>query len=161
MNSFLNPVELSIAPKLLRFANYLIDVVAFLLFILIIMIVLLLFQVDVVTFFNQNPLFDRILTAIFYFAFMSFQELIFKGRSIGKFITGTIAVTEDGSQMEIGKILNRNICRLIPFDALSYFGNTGWHDSISKTRVVNKKEFDKLQLKKDSIDQIGQIADPI
>ncbi len=155
MNSFLNPVELSIAPKLLRFANYLIDILAFLLFFLIIMIILVLFQVDVVTFFDENPLLDRILSAFFYFAFMSFQEFIFKGRSIGKFITGTIAVTEDGSQMEIGKLLNRNICRLIPFDALSYFGNTGWHDNISKTRVVNKKEFEQNRMRFNTIDQIG------
>jgi len=37
-------------------------------------------------------------------------------------------------------IAQRTLCRLIPFDALSFLFNdsVGWHDTLSKTRIVNK-----------------------
>lgn len=72
---------------------------------------------------------------IFYY---SFSEGIF-GRSLGKFITGTIVVDENGQKPSFGTIFKRTLCRLIPFDALSFLGSRGWHDSISDTYVVNKK----------------------
>jgi len=110
----------------------------------------------VINFFDSYPFLDNIVSALLYFLFMSFQEIIFKGRSVGKFVTGTMAVMEDGAEIEINKSFNRNICRLIPFDGLSFFGNLGWHDSISKTRVVNKKEFEQMKIKNSSIDEIGK-----
>ncbi|MCY1461177.1 hypothetical protein D9M71_788050 [compost metagenome] len=38
----------------------------------------------------------------------------------------------------------RTLCRLIPFDALSFLGKSEriWHDSISKTFVVEKKDLE-------------------
>lgn len=155
MNSFLNPVDLSIASKALRLANYLIDVIAFLIFFIIIFIVVTLFGVDMELFFAENPFIDRILSAVMYFLFMSLQEIIFKGRSLGKFLTGTVAVNENGEPMDVQKTFIRNLCRLIPFDGFSFLGTLGWHDKVSKTRVVMKKEFEKHQLDTNSIDQIG------
>lgn len=62
-----------------------------------------------------------------------------KGRTIGKMITGTRAVSEDGSMLGIGKASIRTLCRLIPFDALSALGGHPWHDSVSKTMVVKTR----------------------
>lgn len=82
---------------------------------------------------------------------------IFFARTVGKFITKTMVVTEDGEKPDSQTILTRTLCRCIPFDALSFLGSgRGWHDSISKTYVVNK---DALKEKKDlfySFDEIGK-----
>lgn len=60
------------------------------------------------------------------------------GRSIGKYATKTKVVTEDGEKPSLKAILIRSLCRYIPFDAFSFLGSdaNGWHDSISKTKVV-------------------------
>ncbi len=60
------------------------------------------------------------------------------GKTIGKFITRTKVVKEDGSRPTSVNILGRSLCRLIPFDAFSYLGgNPGWHDTIPKIYVIN------------------------
>jgi len=60
------------------------------------------------------------------------------GRSIAKFITKTKVVDENGEQPNFNTILLRSLCRFIPFEAFSFLGseNTGWHDRLSKTRVI-------------------------
>ncbi len=65
---------------------------------------------------------------------------IFSARTIGKFITQTIVVDENGEKPNHERILVRSLCRLIPFEMFSFLGMParGWHDSISKTYVVNK-----------------------
>lgn len=65
---------------------------------------------------------------------------IFSSRTIGKFITQTIVVDENGEKPNHERILVRSLCRLIPFEMFSFLGMParGWHDSISKTYVVNK-----------------------
>jgi len=67
------------------------------------------------------------------------------GRSIGKLITGTKVVTENGSKPSFMNFVGRNLCRLIPFDGLSFLmkNNRGWHDSISKTWVVKSSYLTK------------------
>ncbi len=60
------------------------------------------------------------------------------GRTLGKLITGTKVVDEQGNMPQPERILLRSLCRYIPFDAFSFLGGdgTGWHDTLSKTRVV-------------------------
>jgi uncharacterized RDD family membrane protein YckC len=67
------------------------------------------------------------------------------GKSVGKFITQTTVVTENGEKPSFVNILGRNLCRFIPFEAFSFLGSkaSGWHDSISKTRVVQDKLFNQ------------------
>ncbi len=67
----------------------------------------------------------------------------FFGRSVGKFITGTVVVDENGVKINLGSALKRSLCRLIPFDGLSFFGSRGWHDSITETYVVEKKALEE------------------
>lgn len=66
-------------------------------------------------------------------------EYVFQ-RTPGKFLTGTKVVAIDGTKPTIKAILIRTLCRFIPFEFISYLGSNkfGMHDSISKTRVVNK-----------------------
>lgn len=155
MNSFLDPVEFSLASKWKRFVNFLID---YIIFIIIYFIFRNYISFILGSIYWGNPLAQLLIDWFFYFSFMALQEILFKGRSIGKFITGTRTVTVDGNEPAIQTYLLRSVCRLVPFEPLSYFGETGWHDAWSKTRVVNVREFNQNQIKFNSIDQIGKIG---
>jgi uncharacterized RDD family membrane protein YckC len=63
------------------------------------------------------------------------------GQTLGKIVTGTRVVSMDGSRPSFGQILGRTFCRLIPFEAFSFFAQdaVGWHDSIPQTRVVRTR----------------------
>lgn len=66
------------------------------------------------------------------------MEGAFNGKTIGKYLTKTRALREDGSPLGWDKAFVRSLCRLIPFEGFSYLGSNllGWHDTISKTMVV-------------------------
>jgi uncharacterized RDD family membrane protein YckC len=82
-------------------------------------------------------------------------EYFSKGRSLGKYITGTKVVMTDGNEPTLSDYFMRNIIRLVPFDALSFFGENGWHDSWSDTRVINIKNYEAERQAKNEIDAIG------
>jgi uncharacterized RDD family membrane protein YckC len=66
-------------------------------------------------------------------------EAATKGRTLGKMLTNTTAITQDGSPFTFKHALLRSLCRLIPFEPLSaLFGYMPWHDSLTKTAVVKK-----------------------
>ena len=133
-------VELDIADGGRRFANYLIDRI--------------LSQVlaggAIVLFesapkpFEENTSYEVMSFALIYlliFGYYTVMEGVFNGKTLGKFITRTRAVREDGSSLDWEKAALRSVCRLIPFDALSFmFADVGWHDKLSKTRVVNDRK---------------------
>ncbi len=65
-----------------------------------------------------------------------------QGRSIAKFMTRTKVLSEDHTTPTFRQIHIRSWCRLIPFEAFSFLGKkpTGWHDTISKTIVVDESK---------------------
>jgi uncharacterized RDD family membrane protein YckC len=79
------------------------------------------------------------------------------GRSFGKLITGTVVVNKNGLRPTFESILIRTFCRLIPFDGLSFLGKSGriWHDSLSKTYVVNRKALKEEMKLFSDLDLIG------
>lgn len=74
--------------------------------------------------------------------YLIFESLF--ARTMGKIITGSIVVNENGLKPNFKIICIRTVCRLIPFDLFSFLGKSGrfWHDSISKTYVVEKKDLE-------------------
>lgn len=74
------------------------------------------------------------------FSYYVFFESIWK-KTPGKWITKTKVVMRDGSEPSVGNIAIRSFARLIPFEALSFFGERpiGWHDKLSETLVVSDK----------------------
>jgi uncharacterized RDD family membrane protein YckC len=58
------------------------------------------------------------------------------GANAGKLLSGTVVVNEAGGKPTIGQVFARTLCRFIPFEAFSFLGKRGWHDSIPKTHVV-------------------------
>jgi uncharacterized RDD family membrane protein YckC len=66
------------------------------------------------------------------------SETAMKGRTIGKLVTGTIAITQNGTAFTVKHAFMRSLCRIIPFEPFSGFGYMPWHDSMTKTSVVKK-----------------------
>lgn len=108
---------------------------------------------------NVNSFVERIVSsailAICYFA----TETLLKGRSVGKFVTKTKVVLQDGSNPSTIDYLKRSFSRIIPFEAFSFLGaeGRGWHDTISKTYVV---DIEKLEIKMNSSNSLDQIGVP-
>lgn len=132
-NELQNP-ELHLASQGKRFANYLIDRIG--VYIIVFMIIPIL----------DNGLMDLdadlsalgglliIFAVLGYWTFFEY----FLGKTPAKFITQTKVVTKEGYRISFATAVGRTLCRFIPFDALSFlFSSVGWHDSISRTRVVN------------------------
>lgn len=70
-----------------------------------------------------------------YLLYYTICEKAFRGYTLGKLITGTRAIREDGGELTFKDALLRSLSRLVPFEALSGFGRP-WHDSWTKTQVV-------------------------
>lgn len=78
---------------------------------------------------------SQIVTFIYYLIF----EGATRGRTLGKIMTNTSAITQDGTPFSYKHALTRTLCRFIPFEMLSaLISYLPWHDSISKTAVVRK-----------------------
>lgn len=79
-------------------------------------------------------------------------------RSIGKYITKTMVVDEHGVKLSSEKAFIRSLCRLIPFDIFSFLNANarGWHDTVSKTYVVDVQKFQSYQRSTIELDQLGK-----
>jgi uncharacterized RDD family membrane protein YckC len=87
---------------------------------------------------------DLYFTSLFYNYMMYTLYYIlmeqFTGKTIGKMMTGTHVINQNGEKASFGQIVGRSFARLIPFNALSFlFTKVGWHDSLSKTYVIQDK----------------------
>jgi uncharacterized RDD family membrane protein YckC len=100
----------------------------------------------------EGLLFNFVVMAL-YFLFMEG----FTQKTIGKLITGTIVIMDDGSKPAAGTVALRTLCRFIPFEAFSFFNDSarGWHDSMTDTYVVNVKKYKEALELKSSFDEIG------
>jgi len=58
------------------------------------------------------------------------------GQTVGKMITKTKVVAEDGGVPTSQNLLIRSIARFIPLEPLLYINGQWLHDSLSKTKVV-------------------------
>jgi hypothetical protein len=47
-----------------------------------------------------------------------------------------MVVGELDERPAFSQVVGRTLCRFIPFEVFSFFGEAGWHDSIPKTQVV-------------------------
>ena len=130
-----------------RLANYLVDLVSFYIFMTLIsyVIVEISMELAILLYGTEDEGFNlmgQLVWLLLYGMYMGITESIFKGRSLGKLITGTIAVNEDGSRISGQTALLRGLYRAVPFNAFSALGTPTypWHDKWSKTYVVNYKD---------------------
>jgi uncharacterized RDD family membrane protein YckC len=127
-------VDLQSASTGKRFANYLIDLACFYIFI-IIFFAILIAQGIIST--GMNSILDRLITLLCYGIFMGLVEAIFKGKTLGKVCTRTRAVNEDGSPISAKTAFLRGLSRAVPFEAFSAFGYP-WHDRWTNTIVIDE-----------------------
>jgi uncharacterized RDD family membrane protein YckC len=138
-------VDLHQAPAGRRFVNYLVDygIVYF-------MWRVVLFKpiVSLMTIVYQRTesrtalyLFSYLLILSWSVLFKTGFEALTNGKTIGKFITGTRAVNEDGSRISAKTALLRSLSRIVPFEAFSALGSPcyPWHDRWTKTVVVDDR----------------------
>jgi uncharacterized RDD family membrane protein YckC len=132
----------SIASTEKRFANYIIDSICFYVFCIIIgallgIVMAVYFPTSVKIFDRDSKMVNYLFGFCIMFIFYFISEAL-TGRTLGKLITKTKVVKENGLPPGFRDILLRTLCRFIPFDALSFFSqdNLGWHDKLSKTKVV-------------------------
>jgi uncharacterized RDD family membrane protein YckC len=82
---------------------------------------------------------DILLGAIVILFYYAFFEGIW-ARTPGKWVFGTVVVNDSGSKPSFSQVLKRTFSRFIPFEPFSFFGERGWHDSLSDTLVVRKRK---------------------
>jgi uncharacterized RDD family membrane protein YckC len=132
-----------------RFLNLLIDTaIQFFLFFIVLVFMVANAQANgdktFITNFETNTVLQYSITiAIALFYYNVFEIIV--ARTVGKYVTQTIVVDKNGEKPNSDTILVRSLCRLIPFNAFSFLfiSGRGWHDTISKTYVVNKKLLDE------------------
>ena len=109
---------------------------------------------------SESRLSDYVFGAIILLLYFNIIETL-TGRSIGKYITKSKVVLYDGSKPTFNEILVRSLCRLIPFEQFSFLGEDGkgWHDSISKTYVVDVAKFEAKKDAIEGLEEIGRIGE--
>jgi uncharacterized RDD family membrane protein YckC len=128
-----------------RFVNYLIDTIVFYLlwrFFVAIWFVRLLLALNF-------PIENRVLLyGIAYLGTFFFLGLLIAGfeaatggKTLGKYVTATRAVTDDGARIGLKKALLRFLARQVPFEPFSALGSPSypWHDRWTKTLVIDEK----------------------
>lgn len=68
-------------------------------------------------------------------------EYVLGGKTVGKLITRTRALTVEQQRMTLGMVVKRSLTRIVPFEAFSFLGDKaeGWHDKWSNTIVVDEQ----------------------
>lgn len=129
-------IELIPAGKGKRLANFLVDYVAIFIFVTIL---LLASGLDV-----ESEETDRLMQGLIFLAYLLdylFFEYLTGGKSVGKYLTRTRVIRQDGTQPRFGQLLGRSLARLIPFELFSFLSRSteGWHDSLSRTMVIDER----------------------
>ncbi len=112
-----------------RFINFLVDT-----------IVWFTIVAFLTSFLNAKDTFQILLGYLILFASYITYYVIMETKyqkTIGKFLTKTKVVNQNGTKPEIGDIFRRTFCRLIPFDRISFlFTANGFHDRLSSTTII-------------------------
>jgi uncharacterized RDD family membrane protein YckC len=127
-----------------RFLNHLIDIISFyaITFLLGIIIALGGGIAFIESLDSVNPLLDRLVSMIIYACYVGTVEGLSGGKSLGKTITRTRAVYEDGSKIKFSTGFLRGLSRAVPFEIFSALSGYPWHDSWTDTRVVKESSLE-------------------
>lgn len=126
-----------------RLVNMFVDLFTSLVFIFVgayfIGILLVFFDVNALSFLNNFESFISYGLWLVYYIVFEF----YLNKTIGKYLSGTKVIMDDGSKPTIKAIFIRSICRLVPFEIFSFSGKTpiGWHDRWSHTLVIDEGKY--------------------
>jgi uncharacterized RDD family membrane protein YckC len=82
---------------------------------------------------------DLMVNCLLIFLYYTICETLFRGYTLGKLVTGTRAIRENGGELSFKDALLRSLCRLVPIEPLSGFGYRPWHDSWTRTIVIKTR----------------------
>ena len=89
---------------------------------------------------NLNLLLVSYLISILnYLFYYTICEKLFKGYTLGKLITGTRAIRQDGAELTLRNAFLRSLSRLAPFEIFSGFSTLTWHDDWTDTMVIKAR----------------------
>jgi uncharacterized RDD family membrane protein YckC len=74
-----------------------------------------------------------------YIIYYTLCEKLFRGYTLGKLITGTRAIRQDGGELTFRNALLRSLSRCVPFEVFSGFNTLTWHDSWTDTMVIKSR----------------------
>lgn len=74
-----------------------------------------------------------------YLVYYTVCEKLFRGYTLGKLVSGTRAIREEGGELRFKDALLRTLCRIIPFEPFSALWGNPWHDTWTKTMVVKSR----------------------
>lgn len=126
----------------LRFVNYIIDLLSF--YAIIITLILLValtaygsrvFQVIE----NLDELSDFVLLHVLYGLYMLVIEGVFKGKTLGKLITGTRVVHQGTTSFSWRDAFRRGCMRMIPLEYVTGCVGSPFHDQWTETRVIKER----------------------
>ena len=136
-----------------RVANWLVDLIVQVIIMFIVLVFMSAISIangnkEFMLNFVKNDIAQYTLAVVVQLFYFNVFEIFF-ARTVGKFITQTVVVDENGEKPHYENIMIRSLSRLIPFEVLSFIGTPprGWHDSLSKTYVVNKRLLDEQKHK--------------
>ena len=144
-------VDEDIRPRLVqasrgkRLLNYLIDVIIFYIVMIAIGMLINIMAPELFYEIESGPAFniiDQIVSLLIYALLLGAEEALFKGKTIGKLITGTKAVIEDGSPISARTAFLRGLCRAVPFCVFSALDTPShpWQDRWTRTYVIDEKQ---------------------
>jgi uncharacterized RDD family membrane protein YckC len=147
LNNFSDPEELELATQGARFGTYVIDRILSFGLSMLLALAYFAMNTDAAERFDENSANGKILDYAFGYLSLVVYYMVFEtlcnGRTIGKMICGTRAMTTEGEIMSAGTVMKRTLCRIVPFDGLSFLGaiGNGWHDRWSDTMVVTENSY--------------------
>lgn len=141
LSDFEEEISLEPATPGQRLLNFIIDVIGCYIFLFIVAFILGVFLAlggSNLAYYSESTITIYLITLFIFTTYYTLFEGLTKGRSLGKLITRTQAVYENGSPINFKAAFIRSLCRFIPFEILSILGGRPWHDSISNTIVVKR-----------------------
>jgi len=127
------------ADKGMRFINFFIDLIVFYILVFCVSFIIALAAGGAYDYQSESTGEALLFNLFFLFSYALYYGLlegITRGRSLGKLITKTKAVREDGSEISFADAFKRGLCRSVPFELLSGFADRPWHDKWTSTTVV-------------------------
>ena len=135
MENKIDEVSYSFATRENRLVHFVVDKLAYL--VLSAIVIIPLFKAE-----NPSvllPLFALLIIIVLHFVYYTTLEYVFQ-RTIGKYLTGTIVVSNTGSKPTFKSVFFRSAGRLIPFVwIIVLIEDYSLHDKISNTRVIKYK----------------------
>ena len=128
-------IESNLVSSWLRFIHFIVDFIAYTFVLFTISFIIDLFVPS-----NKESTLLTLLAFIVvlgtYLGYYVVMEYYYQ-KTLGKFFTKTMVISEGGTKPSFNDIFIRSACRLIPIDHFSYFFiRNGLHDRLSNTRVV-------------------------